>query len=118
MYPAPLLRQYIVIFDVGNRKKIFFLLTLKRAGFRRFFNDWKSKKLIVFYCYTGKPLVDIEEDCMITTLRENVVRFRKAEITIPINTYKSGVWYQIEINKEEDFDLIEKVVSSIMEDNK
>ena len=55
---------------------------------------------------------------MVTTLRENVVRFHKAEITIPINTYKSGVWYQIEIDKEEDFELIEKVVSSIMEDIK
>ena len=77
-----------------------------------------NKKLFVFYCYTGKPLVDIEEDCTVTTLRENVVRFHKAEITIPINTYKSGVWYQLEIEKEEQFELIEKVVSSIMEDTK
>ena len=77
-----------------------------------------NKKLFVFYCYTGKPLVNIEEDRMVTTLRENVVRFHKAEITIPINTYKSGVWYQVEIDKEEDFELIEKVVSSIMEDSK
>lgn len=75
-----------------------------------------SKKLFVFYCYTGKPLVDIEEDCMVTTLKETVVRFHKADIIIPINTYKSEVWYQIEVDKEEDFDLIEKVVSSIMED--
>ena len=77
-----------------------------------------SKKLFVFYCYTGKPLVNIEEDRMVTTLRENVVRFHKAEIIIPIDTYKSEVWYQLEVDKEEDFDLIEKVVSSIMEDIK
>ena len=77
-----------------------------------------SKKLFVFYCYTGKPLVNIEEDCMVTTLNEHIKRFHKAEIIIPINTYKSGVWYQLEIDKEEDFDLIEKVVSSIMEDIK
>ena len=77
-----------------------------------------SKKLYVSYCYTGKPLVNIEEDCMVTTLNEHIMRFHKAEITIPINTYKSGVWYQLEIDKEEDFDLIEKVVSSIMEDSK
>ena len=48
-----------------------------------------SKKLYVFYCYTGKPLVDIEEDRMVTTLKETVVRFHKADIIIPINTYKS-----------------------------
>ena len=77
-----------------------------------------SKKLFVFYCYTGKPQVDIEEDRMVTTLNENIVRFHKADITIPINTYKSGVWYQLEIKKESDFDLVEKVVSSIMEDTK
>ena len=77
-----------------------------------------SKKLFVFYCYTGKPLVNIEENCLVTTLNEYITRFHKTEITIPINTYKSGVWYQIEIDKEEDFDLIEKVVSSIMEDIK
>ena len=77
-----------------------------------------SKKLFVFYCYTGKPLVDIEEDRMVTTLNETVVRFHTADIIIPINTYKSEVWYQIEVDKEEDFDLIEKVVSSIMEDTK
>ena len=77
-----------------------------------------SKKLFVFYCYTGKPRVNIEEDCMVTTLNERITHFHKAEITIPINTYKSGVWYQLEIEKEEQFDLIEKVVSSIMEDIK
>lgn len=77
-----------------------------------------SKKLYVFYCCTGKPLVDIEEDCTMTTLKETIVRFHKADIIIPINTYKSEVWYQIEVDKEEDFDLIEKVVSSIMEDSK
>ena len=77
-----------------------------------------SKKLFVFYCYTSKPIVDIEEDCTMTTLKETVERFHKADIIIPINTYKSGVWYQLEINKEEDFDLIEKVVSSIMEGTK
>ena len=77
-----------------------------------------SKKLYVFYCYTGKPQVDIEEDCTMTTLNETIVRFHKADIIIPINTCKSGVWYQLEIDKEEDFDLIEKVVSSIMEDTK
>ena len=76
-----------------------------------------SKKLFVFYCYTGKPLVNIEEECEFRTERD-VVRFRTAEINIPINTYRSGVWYQLEIDKEEDFDLIEKVVSSIMEDIK
>ena len=76
-----------------------------------------SKKLFVFYCYTGKPQVDIEENRMVTTY-ENTVQFHKADIIIPINTYKSGIWYQIEIDKEEDFDLIEKVVSSIMEDPK
>lgn len=77
-----------------------------------------NKKLYVFYCYTGKPQVDIEEDRMVTTLNEKIVRFHKADIIIPINTYKSEVWYQIEVNKEKDFDLIEKVVSSIMEDSK
>ena len=76
-----------------------------------------SKKLFVFYCYTGKPLVNIEEEREFRTERD-IVHFRTAEITIPINTYKSGVWYQLEIDKEEDFDLIEKVVSSIMEDSK
>ena len=78
-----------------------------------------SKKLYVFYCYTGKPLVNIEEEReFLNTKNESVVKYRTAEITIPINTYKSGVWYQVEIDKEEDFDLIEKVVSSIMEDSK
>ena len=76
-----------------------------------------SKKLFVFYCYTGKPRVNIEEECEFRTERD-VVQFRTAEINIPINTYRSGVWYQLEIDKEEDFDLIEKVVSSIMEDTK
>lgn len=76
-----------------------------------------SKKLFVFYCYTGKPLVNIEEEReFLNTKNEPIVRYRTAEITIPINTYKTGVWYQVEINKETDFDLVEKVVSSIMED--
>ena len=78
-----------------------------------------SKKLFVFYCYTGKPLVNIEEEReFLNTKNEPIVRYRTAEITIPINTYKTGVWYQVEINKETDFDLVEKVVSSIMEDYK
>ena len=78
-----------------------------------------SKKLFVFYCYTRKPLVNIEVECkFLNTLSEPIARYKTAEITIPINTYKSGVWYQVEIDKEEDFDLIEKVVSSIMEDSK
>ena len=78
-----------------------------------------SKKLFVFYCYTGKPQVNIEEEReFLNTLNEPIARYRTAEITIPINTYKSGVWYQLEIDKEEDFDLIEKVVASIMEDPK
>ena len=55
---------------------------------------------------------------MVTTLNENIVRFHKADIIIPINTYKSGVWYQVEISKEEEFDLVEKIVASIMEDSK
>ena len=74
-----------------------------------------NKKLFVFYCYTGKPQVSLEEERTFTTLNENIVHFRTAELIIPINTYKSEVWYQLEIDKEEDFDLIEKVVSSIME---
>ena len=78
-----------------------------------------SKKLFVFYCYTGKPQVDIEEEReFLNTLNEPIVRYRTAEITIPINTYKSGVWYQVEVNKEEEFDLVEKIVASIMEDSK
>ena len=78
-----------------------------------------SKKLFVFYCYTGKPLINIEEEReFLNTKNEPIVRYRTAEITIPINTYKTGVWYQVEINKETDFDLVEKVVSSIMEDYK
>ena len=78
-----------------------------------------SKKLFVFYCYTGKPQVDIEEEReFLNTLNEPIVRYRTAEITIPINTYKSGVWYQVEISKEEEFDLVEKIVASIMEDSK
>lgn len=78
-----------------------------------------SKKLFVFYCYTGKPLINIEEEKeFLNTKNEPIVRYRTAEITIPINTYKTGVWYQVEINKETDFDLVEKVVSSIMEDYK
>ena len=76
-----------------------------------------SRKLYVFYCYTGKPLVNIEEEREFRSIEnESTVKYRTAEITIPINTYKSGVWYQVEIDKEEDFELIEKVVSSIMED--
>ena len=76
-----------------------------------------SKKLFVFYCYTGKPLVNIEEEReFLSTLNEPIVKYRTAEINIPINTYKSGVWYQVEINSEQDFDLVEKIVSSIMED--
>ena len=78
-----------------------------------------SKKLFVFYCYTGKPLVNIEEEReFLKTKDTSTIKYRTAEITIPINTYKSGVWYQVEIDKEEDFDLIERVVSSIMEDPK
>ena len=77
-----------------------------------------NKKLFVFYCYTVKPQVNIEEDRVVTTLKEDIVHFRKAEITIPINTYRSGVWYQLEIEKESDFDLVERVVESIMEDPK
>lgn len=75
-----------------------------------------SKKLFIFYCYTGKPLVNIEKECEFSTERD-VVHFRTAEINIPINIYKNGIRY-LEIDKEEDFDLIEKVVSSIMEDTK
>lgn len=74
-----------------------------------------NKKLFVFYCYTGKPLVNLEEEREFAK-NESTVQYRTAEITIPINTYKSGVWFQVEINKEEDFNLVEKVVSSIMED--
>jgi hypothetical protein len=78
-----------------------------------------SKKLFVFYCYTGKPLVNIEEEVeFFNTKKESTIKYKAAEIIIPINTCKNGVWYQIEINKEEDFDLIERVVSSIMEDPK
>lgn len=81
------------------------------------YNNKDSKKLYAFYCYTGKPLINIEEEReFLNTLNEPIARYRTAEITIPINTYKSGVWYQVEIDKEEDFELIEKVVSSIMED--
>ena len=76
-----------------------------------------NKKLFVFYCYTGKPLVNLEEEREFTnTKNESTVKYRTAEITIPINTYKTGVWFQVEINKEEDFNLVERVVSSIMED--
>ena len=78
-----------------------------------------SKKLFVFYCYTGKPRVDIEEEReFLNTLNEPIVKYRTAEIIIPINSYKSGVWYQVEISKEEEFDLVEKIVASIMEDSK
>jgi len=78
-----------------------------------------SKKLYVFYCYTGKPLVNIEEEReFLNTKNESAVKYRTAEITIPINTYKSGVWYQVEINNEGDFELIDRVVASIMEDPK
>ena len=74
------------------------------------YKDKSSKKLFVFYCYTGKPIVNIEEE------REStIVCYRTAEIQIPINTYKHGVWYQLEVQKEEEFELIEKVVASIME---
>ena len=78
-----------------------------------------SKKLFVFYCYTGKPRVDIEEEReFLNTLNEPIVKYRTAEIIIPINSYKSGVQYQVEISKEEEFDLVEKIVASIMEDSK
>ena len=74
-----------------------------------------SKKLFVFYCYTGKPRVHIEEDSRYTTRDERIISFKTAEINIPISTAKSDVWYQIQIKKESDFDLVESVVASIME---
>ena len=83
------------------------------------YRNHDSKKLFVFYCYTGKPRVNIEEEKeFLNTKKESVIKYRTAEIIIPINTYKTGMWYQVEINKEEDFDLIERVVASIMEDPK
>ena len=77
-----------------------------------------SKKLFVFYCYTGKPQVHVEEDCRYTTKDERIISFKTAEINIPISTTRSGVWHQIQIKKESDFDLVESVVTSIMEGEK
>lgn len=80
------------------------------------YKNKESKKLFVFYCYTGKPLINIERDFF--NAKIETIKYKTAEITIPINTYKSVVWYITEIDKEEDFDLIERVISSIMEDPK
>ena len=76
-----------------------------------------NKKLYVFYCYTGKPVVTIEEEHGIYT-HPKIVTCKEAKITIPIDTFRDGVWYSIEVDKEEDFDLVDKIVASILEDNK
>lgn len=73
-----------------------------------------SKKLFVFYCYTNNLIINIENETY-NTSRKPIINCKTAEITIPINTYKDGVWHQVEISKEADFDLVESVVSSIME---
>lgn len=77
-----------------------------------------SKKLFVFYCYTGKPQVHMEEEGRYINGNERVISFKTAEIIIPISTARSGVWYQVQIKKESDFDLVERVVTSIMEGEK
>ena len=75
-----------------------------------------SKKLFVFYCYTGKPQINIEEERRYTARQEDIISYRTAEIDIPISTCRAGVWHQIEIKKESEFDLVEKIVASIMEE--
>ena len=74
-----------------------------------------TKKLFIFYCYTSKPIINIENE-IYNTSKKPIINCKTAEITIPINTYKDGVWHQVEIAKEEDFELAEKIISSIMED--
>lgn len=80
------------------------------------YKNQDSKKLFVFYCYTGKPQINIEEERRYTTRQEDIISYSTAEIDIPISTNRAGVWHQIEIKKESEFDLVEKIVTSIMEE--
>ena len=76
----------------------------------------KDKKLFVFYCYTRGMKVDIEAAATWTTSIDKTIDFKTANIIIPINTYKTGVWYQMEVKNREEYELIDKVLWTLMED--
>ena len=77
----------------------------------------QGKQLFVFYCYTRGIKVDIEPEATWTTSTEQTIEFKTANIIIPINAYKAGVWYQMEIKNRQEYELIDKVLWTLMEDD-
>lgn len=72
----------------------------------------KDKQLYVFYCKTHKLSIDIEQE--ILTL--GPITSRTAEINISIDTNNKTLFYLVAVKTEDDFDLIERVVDTLMED--
>ena len=76
----------------------------------------ENKKLFVFYCYTRGMKVDIEPAAAWTTSIDQNIEFKTANIIVQINTYRTGVWYQIEVKNREEYELIDKVLWTLMEE--
>ena len=75
----------------------------------------KDKQLYVFYCKTHKLSIDIEQEISIFGPID-LITSRTAEINISIAANKKALFYLVTVKTEDDFDLIERVVNTLMED--
>ena len=78
---------------------------------------YKNKsKYYVAYARTGHLDIDVELD---EIYRLNYTKFtfeRKATVKIPLVSDKMALFYVIQVEKEEDFDIIDQVVATLLED--
>lgn len=78
------------------------------------YRNKEDNKLFVLYCYTGKPIINVESEYQFS-LNDEARTFTKAEINIPLTECREGAWYQVVIEREKDFELVDNIVASIME---